>query len=161
MADRAATSCATNTRVTEACGASCGVLVDTQRVVIVMPHPPSSLSPNARVHWRVRARDAARVRREAFCLTRQAIWDGGIDSHPWDAAVMDIEWRFSGRQSDSDNVVTRVKAARDGIADACLVRDDKYVVIGSITMERVRRSEQAVVLTLTRLDAENGRQEAE
>lgn len=123
-------------------------------VTLELPHPPASLSPNGRAHWRVKARDAAQVRQDAAMLVRQAIWEAGDVGHPWPAATMDIHWRFSGRQPDSDNTVSRCKNVRDGIADACLVSDDVSIRVGAVTFERVRRAEQCVVLTLTRREDE-------
>jgi hypothetical protein len=93
------------------------------------------------------------VRRDAFCLTRQAIWDAGDVGHPWSSARLDICWMFAGRQPDADNTVARVKGAIDGIADACLVLNDQSIHLGAVTFERVSRKDQAVVLTVTRIEA--------
>ena len=125
-----------------------------QRVVLTLPHPPASLSPNGRAHWRTQAVDKTRTRTGALLMTRNVIWQEGITSHPWPAARMDICWMFAGRQPDDDNVVARCKSIRDGIADGCLVSDDKHITIGTVTMERVPKAQQGVVLTLTRLDAQ-------
>lgn len=122
-------------------------------VTIMLPHPPSSLSPNSRVHWRTKARDAQRLRRDAFCEVRHAIWEAGDVGHPWPAATMDIHWQFAGRQPDDDNIVARLKSARDGIADACLVSDDALIRIGIVTLGRVARKDQCVIITLTRIEA--------
>ena len=120
-------------------------------LTIEFPHPPGSLSPNGdNAHWRTKGRDKARLRRDAFALTRQEIWDQRIADHPWPAARLDICWRFAGRQPDADNVVARLKGAIDGMADACIVADDQVISIGAVTFERVKRVEQAVRLTLTR-----------
>jgi Holliday junction resolvase RusA-like endonuclease len=123
-----------------------------EAVILTMPHPPTSLSPNGRPNRWEKAADTKQVRRDAMMVTRSVIWQDGIDSHPWPAAVMDICWLFAGTQPDSDNIVARLKAVRDGIADALLVADDKHISIGSVTFERVPRKEQGVVITLTRKD---------
>jgi crossover junction endodeoxyribonuclease RusA len=122
-----------------------------QRIVLTMPHPPASLSPNGRAHWRRKAADTRDVRLGAMLTTRDAIWMDVVD-HPWPSARMDICWLFAGTEPDSDNVVARLKAVRDGIADACLVSNDRDIHIGTVTMERVPRKEQGVVLTLVRED---------
>jgi hypothetical protein len=84
-------------------------------------------------------------------VTRAAIWQDSIgESMPWPACRMDICWLFAGVEPDSDNIVARLKAVRDGIADALLVTDDKHIQIGTVTTERVPRKEQGVVLTLVR-----------
>jgi Holliday junction resolvase RusA-like endonuclease len=124
-----------------------------QRLVITMPHPPASLSPNGRPNRWERAADTKRTRRDAMLVTRQSMWDQLAEwdiNDPWPSARMDICWLFAGVEPDSDNIVARLKAVRDGIADALLVTDDKHIQIGTVTTERVPRKEQGVVLTLVR-----------
>jgi Holliday junction resolvase RusA-like endonuclease len=121
-------------------------------VRITLPHPPASLSPNGRPDRWTKARDGKRVRRDAALVTRSAIWEQDITSHPWPAARMDIHWRFAGTQPDSDNVVARCKSLRDGIADACLVANDQSISIGSVTFERVPKRDVEVVVIVTRED---------
>lgn len=124
-----------------------------ERVVISMPHPPASLSPNGRAHWRTKAADAKQVRRDAHLLTwREQQGIITTDDTRWPAASMRICWMFAGRQPDDDNVIARLKPVRDGIADAGLVADDGLIRVEGVTFERVKRSEQAVVITLTRSD---------
>lgn len=125
-------------------------IVVAQSIQLTIPHPPASLSPNGRPSRWQKARDAKQLRSDAAHLTRQAIWEAGIDDHPWSGARLDIHWRFAGVQPDDDGVIGRIKAARDGIADACLVANDRDIVTGRVSFERVRRKEQCVVLTLTR-----------
>jgi Holliday junction resolvase RusA-like endonuclease len=126
-----------------------------QRIVLALPHPPASLSPNGRPNRWQKARDTKQTRADAMHVTRNAIWQDGIDNHPWPSCRMDICWLFAGVQPDSDNIVARLKAVRDGIADALLVADDKHIQIGAVTTERVPRKEQGVVLTLTRQEAQS------
>ena len=117
---------------------------------VVLPHPPASLSPNGRPNRWQKARDAKQVRRDAALLTRQAIWEQRIDSHPWDAARLDICWLFAGTQPDADNVVARCKSVVDGIADMGIVANDQVLRLGAVTFRRVKRTEQAVMVTITR-----------
>jgi crossover junction endodeoxyribonuclease RusA len=118
-----------------------------QRIVLTLPHPPASLSPNGRAHWRRKAADAKQTRNDAYisCLIADA--DKG-----WPAATMHIFWQFAGKQPDDDNVIARCKPIRDGIADAGLVADDGLIRVTGVTFERVPRKDQGVVLTLTRED---------
>jgi crossover junction endodeoxyribonuclease RusA len=120
-----------------------------QRLVIAMPHPPASLSPNGRAHWSERGRDAKWWRTLAKAKTRMEGQEG------WPAASMHIFWLFAGRQPDDDNVIARCKPIRDGIADAGLVADDGLIRVEGVTFERVPRKEQGVVIRLTRQEAQS------
>jgi Holliday junction resolvase RusA-like endonuclease len=66
---------------------------------------------------------------------------------------MRIHWFYAGRQPDSDNIVARLKAARDGIADACLVSDDRDIQIGEVITVRVPRTQQHLLITMIRMEA--------
>ena len=122
-----------------------------QRITIDIPHPPASLSPNSRSHWRDKARDTRHMRTISNMLTCAAMGCADINE-PWPAARMDIHWRFAGRQPDDDNIIARCKPIRDGIADAGLVADDCSIHVGSVVFERVPRRDVEVVITLTRED---------
>lgn len=121
----------------------------TETVVIAMPHPPASLSPNGRTNWAVRHRDGQMVRTRAYYLTWAARAPG---AEPWAGAVMDIHWQYAGRCPDDDNIVARCKSGRDGIAAAGLVTDDALIRVGAVTCERVKRANQQVIVTLTRME---------
>lgn len=90
-----------------------------------LPWPSKSLSPNARVHWGVRAKAVKSARKGAFLLLRQA--------HPLltvpDGHLVLIEFVFippDRRRYDDDNLVQRMKSARDGIADYLQVDDARF-----------------------------------
>jgi len=90
---------------------------------IILPWPPKELSPNARVHWSVRARIAKNYRNECMVLTRNSgakiDWHGDIhlfiDFYPPDR-----------RRYDDDNLSSRLKSGRDGVADALGVDDKRF-----------------------------------
>ena len=123
-----------------------------QRITIDIPHPPASLSPNGRAHWRDRARDTKHMRMISDMLTCAAMGCADINE-PWPAARMAIHWRFAGVRPDSDNIVARCKSVRDGIADAGLVANDRDIRVGDVTFERVPRRDVGMIVTLTRLEA--------
>lgn len=124
-----------------------------QAIKLVMPLPPASLSPNGREFWAVRNRDAQLWRTMAAGLIASQRVIGQHDERDWPGARMDIEWRYAGRTPDDDNCVGRLKSTRDGIADAGLVADDGLIHIGAITLVRVPRKDQQVIITLTRIEA--------
>jgi hypothetical protein len=126
--------------------------------VIVLPHPPASLSANARCHWSVKARDTKAVREYAGWQARLAMQHDGI-TEPWPAAQLHIWWQFAGKQPDDESVIARCKPARDALVDAGLLTVDRYVRQASVTLERVPRKEQGVVITVTRADTPAERDE--
>lgn len=90
-----------------------------------LPWPVKALSPNARVHWGVYAKAAKSARKGAFLMMRQV--------HPLlkvpDNMVVDLEFVFvppDRRRYDDDNLVHRMKSARDGIADFLQVDDARF-----------------------------------
>ncbi len=130
---------------------------DVQALSVELPLPDGRIGPNGREGWRNRSKLVRDHREDAGWATSYAINDAvGYDSdwEPWPAARMDIEWRYCGNPADSDNIVARCKAYRDGAADAGLVADDRSITIGTIALTRTTRALQGVVLTFSRMDAE-------
>jgi crossover junction endodeoxyribonuclease RusA len=93
---------------------------------LVLPWPSKDLSPNARIHWSRKARAAKISRWEAAMLARQAGWtNAGLPGgrlHLW----IDF-YPPTKRLPDDDNMLSRCKAYRDGIADALLIDDKRFV----------------------------------
>jgi crossover junction endodeoxyribonuclease RusA len=130
-----------------------GVAGAVDTVVLDMPLPPASLGPNGREHWAMRNHATQLWRTMAAGLIASQRVIGQHDHRDWPGAQMDIHWQFAGRQPDDDNCIGRLKAVRDGIADAGLVADDALIRVGVVTFERVSRKDQAVRITLTRTEA--------
>ena len=93
---------------------------------IVLPWPPRELHPNARVHWSKRSKAAKAQRGLAMLLAAVAGWhraewpDGRL--HVWiDAYPQDR------RRRDADGLLSSLKSALDGIADAMGVDDRRFV----------------------------------
>lgn len=93
---------------------------------LVFPWPLRELSPNARVHWSVRAAAAKSARRMGWAIAEAAngypkrLFTGKI--HLW----IDF-YPPTRRLPDDDNMLARFKAYRDGIADALGVDDSRFV----------------------------------
>lgn len=100
-------------------------------MIVTLPWPDKRLSPNARVHWRVKA-DATRKAREDAAIALYAAARGGM--RELRAALVGdgpipIKVSFyppDGRHRDDDNLVSSVKAARDGLAAALGVNDRRF-----------------------------------
>lgn len=88
-----------------------------------LPFPPAELSPNARKHWSVVARTKKAYRAAGYFHCKQAL----AGQKP-DACRVLVGFTFyppDSRRRDKDNLLARMKAGIDGIADALGI-DDKY-----------------------------------
>lgn len=110
---------------------------------LVLPWPHKDLSPNSRVHWSKRAKASQQARADAKLLAILAGWtvgcvpDGRL--HLW------ITFHPPTRMMpDDDNMLSRFKPQRDGIADALGI-DDKRFVSHPLVSHEVRKGGQVVV----------------
>lgn len=110
---------------------------------LVLPWPDRLLHPNARVNWRVKSPITKAARTTAHLLALEAGWHRvelpagklhvWIDFYPPDH-----------RRRDDDGLLASMKAARDGIADALKVDDNRFVSHPQL-MDLVRPGGQVVV----------------
>ncbi len=98
-------------------------------MIVSLPWPHKSLSPNARVHWAVKARLAKNARQFTG-------WDAvAAGFEPTNAKALNVTITFTppdNRPRDTDNMVGSVKPHLDGIADVLGVDDSKW----SLTIRR-------------------------
>lgn len=87
--------------------------------MIELPWPSSALSPNARGHWRIKAKATHQARSDAFFATKASKVAAGTRLHF-------IFHPPVNRHHDDDNLLGRCKAFRDGIADAWRVNDTTF-----------------------------------
>lgn len=91
--------------------------------MITLPWPPKELSPNARVHYMVRARAVKAYKFDCcvtFCQHRSALrgrTSFAVTFHP-----------PSARRFDRDNLIARFKAGQDALSDITGVDDSKFVM---------------------------------
>jgi crossover junction endodeoxyribonuclease RusA len=111
--------------------------------VILLSWPPKALSPNARVHWAVKAKAAKAYRKAAGWATieaREVVEDDGpIDLHV-------TFYPPDKRHYDGDNLLARIKSGIDGIADGLGVNDKRFRIryeIGSV----IRGGEVRVIIS--------------
>lgn len=96
---------------------------------MILPWPPSVLSPNARAHWREKARAAAKYRRDC-CIVCQAT---GVRALPWPGMQVHLVFCPPDRRPrDLDNMLASAKSALDGVADATGIDDSRW----TYSMER-------------------------
>ena len=119
-----------------------------ETVTITLRLPPKSLSPNSRSHWRVRATATRNYRQVAACAAMVAL---GSFRPRWTSATILAQFYHAQRRTrDDDNLISSLKAARDGLVDAGLLADD--VGLTTLPVQRhISRDNPRVVLTITRL----------
>lgn len=96
---------------------------------VTLPYPPSSLSPNSRNHWSVKAKAASKARADA----KLACLAAGIRGLGWGGMSVTIEFCAPDRRRrDLDNQLASLKPTLDGLADASGVDDSLW----SLTLKR-------------------------
>ena len=108
---------------------------------VTLPWPDKRLNPNARLHWRNKARINAKAREGAFWLSMEQM-QCPFDIKP-DGVVITF-YPPDKRVRDKDNMISSIKGAKDGVADAIKWDDrhwdEQYVVAtsekpGKVTIE--------------------------
>lgn len=93
-------------------------------VDIQLPWPPTQLSPNARLHWAIVYRTKAKYRDHCWAISREQL-----------EARLEVDTRYSlelrfvppdRRSYDRDNLIARMKAGLDGLADALMIDDKQF-----------------------------------
>lgn len=94
-------------------------------ITLTLPWPPKELSPNARLHWSKLAK-AKKTYRAACGWTSKEQGARRIE-----VATLNVKATFfppDRRAYDQDNLIARMKAGFDGVADVLGV-DDKHWVL--------------------------------
>ena len=95
-------------------------------MVINLPWPPRSLSPNARIHWARKAKDAKQCRLTAFAQTKLAGVGKGDFDLPASLKVTCVFAPPDHRRRDLDNMLSACKSLLDGVSDAIGIDDSKW-----------------------------------
>lgn len=91
--------------------------------MINLPWPSKELSPNARLHWAVKARHVKAYRKAAGWATIESKCKAGAEG----AICLHITFRPpSKRKFDLDGLLSRIKSGLDGIADGLGVDDVRF-----------------------------------
>ena len=94
-------------------------------VRIVLPWPPSELSPNKRQHWAQLAK--AKKLYRAACATQARLQ--GLDRMSVDAVHLKLTFAPpTRRRFDLDNLLARMKSGLDGLADVIGVDDSRWTL---------------------------------
>lgn len=97
-------------------------------ITITLPLPPKQLSPNARSRtWKAKAFAARRYRKTAYLSTLEAC--GNVRPRWERCMAWATFYHATNRRRDSDNAMSSLKAAFDGMRDAGLFVDDHAGVL--------------------------------
>lgn len=120
-------------------------------IVLDLPWPPRDLSPNARKHWRVKAKVVANFR-ECCRLTTMTQMPGGLRVLPDGRYRLHLDFLASPKcRSDRDNLVAAMKSGIDGMADALGIDDRQFVELAArlTRLPPDDREGEAVRVTIT------------
>lgn len=98
---------------------------------IVLSWPAPALSPNARFHWGKKASAVKAYRREGWYAALEA----GVKVQFEKSQKYTLFYDFyppANYRYDDDNLIGRMKAGRDGIADALQVDDRNFKADGKL-----------------------------
>lgn len=97
-------------------------------IVVELPFPPKELSPNSRLHWAVVSK-AKKSYRSRAQLTTQFVannWQLGGWKPTGKIKISYTFYPSANRHYDFDNLISRMKAGMDGIADALGINDKNF-----------------------------------
>lgn len=101
---------------------------------LILPWPPASCSPNARVHWSKKSKAAKAYRSACFLLCRAA-----KITVPQGDLILSLEFMPpDGRRRDDDNLVAAFKSGRDGVAEALGIDDCRFATLIKLSKETVK-----------------------
>tara|TARA_B100000424_G_scaffold83609_1_gene62574 strand:+ start:40 stop:468 length:429 start_codon:yes stop_codon:yes gene_type:complete len=95
-------------------------------IELVLGWPPSDLSPNARLHWAKLARAKKTYRKDCFSVSKEQLKKYKYDALP-ETLILEMTFMPPDRRNyDRDNLVARMKAGIDGLADALRIDDKRF-----------------------------------
>lgn len=115
-------------------------------LTIILPWPPTALSPNARGHWSKLAK-AKKAYREACAWTAKL-----HGASPIKADKLHLTLEFvppSRRIYDLDGLLSRMKAGLDGLADVLGVDDSRWALT-------IRKAPEGEIGGMVRVTIEEG-----
>ena len=112
---------------------------------IVLPWPPSELSPNKRQHWAKLAK--AKKLYRAACATQARLQ--GLDRMASERLHLSLTFYPPTRRAfDLDNLLARMKSGLDGLADVIGVDDSRW----SLAIQKAAEVGGYVEVTITEQD---------
>lgn len=112
-------------------------------IIITLPLPHKSLSPNARCHWRAKAKAVKSYRAQAGL---EVMAETCGEKWKWPTATVQCTFYFKdARKRDKDNLLASMKSAFDGLEDAGLVANDNDFTHLPVRIEKDKINPRVVV----------------
>ena len=95
-------------------------------ITIELPWPDKRLSPNARVHWAVKARAVKDARQTGYWV---AFAESTVPAYPGIGTKFRSQYTFcppDKRRRDTDNFVASMKSYQDGVCDWLCLDDSCF-----------------------------------
>ena len=112
-------------------------------MTVTLGWPSRALSPNARTHWGTLARAKKAARREGYIAARSA-------GAPFLMLSISIQVTFippgSGRR-DLDNLIASIKPHLDGISDAIVIDDSRWIWAAPVIAKPEKPGRVVVTIT--------------
>lgn len=115
--------------------------------------PPKELSPNARVHWAVKAAKARQMRESGYAAVRFPVpGNHGDGLSPMKRGRITFTF-FKAGSVDVDNLAASMKSWVDGLVDGRLFPDDssKHVTYGEHQVVKCRRIDERILVLIEEL----------
>lgn len=96
-------------------------------IEVILHWPTSRLSPNARVHWSIKARAVKNHRKICWAMTKEQVFP-----IPQMDGPLLLEYIFNppnNRPFDKDNLIGRMKSGIDGVCDALKIDDNQFKTV--------------------------------
>lgn len=118
-------------------------------ITIELPLPDRRLHPNARAFWAAKAKQTRLYRESAWVMATLA----KPNRHkPWKRASVILEFTFADkRKRDVDGLISSIKGAIDGIADAGIIENDNGITQFSVNVLPPNKAKRGVRITVTEL----------
>ncbi len=101
---------------------------------IKLPWPRKELSPNRPIHWGAKYRITKAARSDAYHVTWIAARPTGYVAPEGVIFLRITATPPIKRRRDDDNLIAQLKSARDGIADALKINDNRFSTLPVIWM---------------------------
>ena len=100
-------------------------------IAVTLPWPPKELSPNARVHWKLKADAAKKYKSDCFWFCKAGWLNTSYTKRPAFIEGPNLTITFyppSKRKADVDNMLASFKAGLDAISDFTGIDDSKFQI---------------------------------
>jgi crossover junction endodeoxyribonuclease RusA len=112
-------------------------------MTVTLGWPSRALSPNARTHWATLARAKKAARKEGYYAARSA-------GAPYVMLSVSIQVTFippNARRRDLDNLIASIKPHLDGISDAIVIDDSRWIWAAPVIAKPEKPGRVVVTLT--------------